>query len=263
MKKSISIDTINTTEPDAFASTPPCSVKEIPGLGPIRVRALQKAGLGDLKALRAASLEMLTGVPGMSENKARYIQEYLARFETDGSRAEVLLDVDEPLWANEETQEPSVGTPPAHPLQTHLGHEAAWCVSAIEQVMMVLMSEPAASYRGRLLKGLARFLYGIRVVMDAPLLTERQKDRARKQIQATIDLLPAPDEARLLERKEQAGVADRLLRTSDVLVEIAAKARANTSSASKPPNADAKSAVSGSPAGNVKDTPADPGVKPE
>src|SRR5262249_46237720 len=67
---------------------PPRTPADIPGLGPIRVRALLKAGMGSLTALRAASLENLAAIPGMSEIKARHIQEFLAQFPADAWSAE-------------------------------------------------------------------------------------------------------------------------------------------------------------------------------
>ncbi len=56
----------------------PDTVAEIPGLGPIRVRALEKAGLGTIAALSAASFETLMSVPGLTEVKARHIMSYLS-----------------------------------------------------------------------------------------------------------------------------------------------------------------------------------------
>lgn len=60
---------------------PPRSVADIPGLGPIRIRALQKAGWTSLKELRDSSVEALCmSVPGMTPIKAQYILDYLRPF---------------------------------------------------------------------------------------------------------------------------------------------------------------------------------------
>src|SRR5207249_3258050 len=48
-------------------AAPPRTPADIPGLGPIRVRALRKAGFESLRALQAADIAALQAVPGMSE----------------------------------------------------------------------------------------------------------------------------------------------------------------------------------------------------
>lgn len=60
--------------------TPPQSLMEIPGMGPIRVRALQKAGWNSLKALSQATVEQLASIRGMTQIKAQQILDYLAQF---------------------------------------------------------------------------------------------------------------------------------------------------------------------------------------
>lgn len=60
--------------------TPPQSLMEIPGMGPIRVRALQKAGWNSLKALSQATVEQLASIRGMTPIKAQQILDYLAQF---------------------------------------------------------------------------------------------------------------------------------------------------------------------------------------
>src|SRR5688572_15191437 len=62
------------------AVTPPRRLLEIPGLGPIRVRALLKAGFDTPAALRAADLTTLSAVPGLTEIKARQVLDFLAQF---------------------------------------------------------------------------------------------------------------------------------------------------------------------------------------
>src|SRR2546421_4076094 len=50
----------------------------IPGMGPIRTRALRKAGWETMERLRQATLADLIAVPGITEIKARQILDYLA-----------------------------------------------------------------------------------------------------------------------------------------------------------------------------------------
>src|SRR5438552_3820092 len=54
------------------------SVECIPGMGPIRTRALRKAGWETMERLRKATLADLMAVPGITEIKARQILDYLA-----------------------------------------------------------------------------------------------------------------------------------------------------------------------------------------
>lgn len=53
------------------------NIEAIPGLGPIRVRALKKAGFSTLALLRAATTADLRAVPGMTEIKAAQLAAYL------------------------------------------------------------------------------------------------------------------------------------------------------------------------------------------
>lgn len=59
------------------------NLESIPGLGIIRARGLRKAGYADIPALRKASLEELTAVPGITANKAAQI---LAHLQDIGAR---------------------------------------------------------------------------------------------------------------------------------------------------------------------------------
>ncbi len=62
------------------------TVESIPGLGPIRARALKKAGFENLTQLREASIEQMAAVPGITEIKARQLAAFF-RGETDTRRA--------------------------------------------------------------------------------------------------------------------------------------------------------------------------------
>jgi hypothetical protein len=53
------------------------AVEEIPGLGPIRARALMKAGYRTISLLRAASTAEIGAVPGMTDVKASQLCAYL------------------------------------------------------------------------------------------------------------------------------------------------------------------------------------------
>ena len=69
-----------TPAPPAAATETPRTPADIPGIGPIRLRALQKAGMTSLRDLKAATVAELTAVRGITEIKAQQIHDYLAQF---------------------------------------------------------------------------------------------------------------------------------------------------------------------------------------
>jgi hypothetical protein len=58
----------------------PQRLADLPGLGPIRLRALQKAGWESLDGLSKADPEALAKIPGITLIKAQQIVDYLAQF---------------------------------------------------------------------------------------------------------------------------------------------------------------------------------------
>ncbi|HZP80727.1 MAG TPA: helix-hairpin-helix domain-containing protein [Chthonomonadaceae bacterium] len=123
--------------------TPPRTPADIPGLGPIRVRALQKAGYDSLQSLRDARLEDLLAVPGMSEIKARHIQAFLAQFparpaaESRKTAPEKQAKSDTALHAFPTLTEAVIGT--------------------LGRTITLLLSAPASNFRPRLIRELDRF----------------------------------------------------------------------------------------------------------
>ncbi len=80
----------------------PADVREtapLPGVGVIRARALKKAGFGTLEALKAATLEQLQAVPGITPAKAAQIFAYL-HAEPDSEPAEEQQVVSRPNAAS-------------------------------------------------------------------------------------------------------------------------------------------------------------------
>lgn len=72
--------TVESTELTPALPSKPSSVAELPGLGPIRLRALQKAGFDTLVKLKAATQSELEQVPGITPTKAEQIRTALAPF---------------------------------------------------------------------------------------------------------------------------------------------------------------------------------------
>jgi hypothetical protein len=207
--------------PDAAPHTP----GDIPGLGPIRVRALHKAGLETLEALRAASLETLLAVPGMSEIKARHIQTYLARFpalpeaatkkkeprtavKPDAANAPLLVQ-----WEN-----PASGAPAIPPL-------VAEAARAMGGVITLLISEHTVNFRNRLLNGLARFTRQCeRVVTDGVPIPLQDLEKALRRLRRLTETFVEIAQQSEFDRKAQAKLADDVTEIADWLGAYAGKA---------------------------------------
>jgi len=181
----------------------PRRLADIPGLGPIRLRALQKAGLDNLAALRSASLETLLAVPGLTEIKARHIQTFLAPFKD--------LPKTEPAPAGKSTASPLVQweTPPAvAPALSPLAEEA---VRALGQTARFLLGVHAPQFRNRLIRELARFAERAEILILEPgdLSAEEQEQRMRR-LRRGGEEFAAADALPDLDRKAQSRLADTL-----------------------------------------------------
>jgi excinuclease ABC subunit C len=68
---------------------------DVPGVGPKRKKALMKA-FGSMKRLRAASVEQIAGVPGVSEDVARRVWDTLRAWEAERNRVATAAGLDAP-----------------------------------------------------------------------------------------------------------------------------------------------------------------------
>ncbi|CCW36701.1 NAD-dependent DNA ligase [Chthonomonas calidirosea] len=163
------------------ATSPPFDLHRIPGLGPIRVRALQKAGFDSLAALQHSSEESLAAIPGIGPIKARQIKNYVEQFPP------VALG----------TTEPTVASPFADlswlrvvslPRQATPLQRAAREV--FREIVAILLSSAALSYRRRLLHALLHLLQGCALLLQqAPLETPPEDDTKLQQLQSLCSLL--------------------------------------------------------------------------
>lgn len=212
--------------PRLTPETGPRTVRDIPGLGPIRVRALEKAGLSSLSLLRDATLEQLLAVPGMSEIKARHIQTFLAN-------APILPELEpetEPAEAKEAAATPAGSLLPPAPLwEAHNGNGAleaaeaapAWLLemqSARSEVITLLTSRFAPNFRARLLREMVRFAAGAtgwqqELAQGGEKDQERALRRLRRLRDALAEALPQPE----LDRKTQSRLAEDISEASDRL----------------------------------------------
>lgn len=192
----------------------PQSPADIPGLGPIRVRALQKAGFNTLSSLKTASLETLLAVPGMSEIKARHIQEYLAQFPVLPDRAP------EPKPASPSKSEPeegkqaekrAVSEEAALPVQKAAAH-------ALNRVVTLLVTAAEASLRPRLLRELSRFASRAEaLIAEALQLSAKDRERVENRLKRVTELLADAWTQNDLDKKTQARLAEDLSDLTDKL----------------------------------------------
>lgn len=183
---------------------PPRTPADIPGLGPIRVRALQKAGYDNLQSLRAARLEDLRAVPGMSEIKARHIQAFLAQFpalpaaESRKDGAEKRAKSDAALHAFPTLTEAVVGT--------------------LGRTITLLLSAPASNFRPRLIRELDRFARQVEKLAapNARLSADAEK-RAMRRLNDLCGEFAKVWMREEIGRKEQAQLAATLASVTEKL----------------------------------------------
>jgi hypothetical protein len=178
----------SAAEPQAAAA--PRTPADIPGLGPIRVRALQKAGFDSLDALRAARLEDLLTVPGLSEIKARHIQDFLAR--------------------SPAAPEPKPKRTSAEPVPFPTSDLAAAAEQAQARIQ-ALLSRDSGVLRGRLLHALEGLAAAVETLRsESARLPEKIQERLARRLRRIVAELPAqigPDD---FDRKAQGRLADSL-----------------------------------------------------
>lgn len=198
----------------------PATALDIPGLGPIRVRALQKAGLGDLAGLRKATLEQLTAVPGMSEIKARQVTNYLSDFPVEALDAADRRRTAAPprdayaagaLFADERV---------AHARQSARSQPSEFAqvgLQVLELTLGLLLTDTAAGYRGRLMRELARLLNRSYAVLLLGAVSDRTGERALKSLHSAVEALTTTRRHPALERKAQLRLAETLGDVGDAL----------------------------------------------
>lgn len=207
-----------SAESQGAASVPPLSLSDIPGLGPIRVRALQKAGLSSLRSVKAATLEQLLAVPGMSEIKARHIQQFLAPFETLPD----LPPIAEPTPRLQKRQGIALYAPGmemvAQSENIALGTNL---VPTIARALRLLVSDHAPDYRARLLRELIRFLRRAELAQEkANGVPERERERLLRRLGRVAELLAQAEAKPELDRKAQTRLADELAEASSRLATL-------------------------------------------
>lgn len=224
-----------TPEPETSSPSVAASlihaVSDIPSLGPIRVRALEKAGLGSLAVLRAATREQLLAVPGMSTIKAEHIQTFLASAAFAGSEE---VSVGSEAETADKPTKPSRSArrslnvlasrrseiAPSAPLSL-TAPVAVWdkeSASVRADVITLLVSPPAPDFRARLLRELVRFAAGMPVWQKGLAeVGEKAQERALRRVRRLQEALTEALVQDDLDRKTQSRLAEELADASDRL----------------------------------------------
>lgn len=191
---------------------PPSALADIPGLGPIRIRALQKAGFGSLPALRSAPLEALLAVPGLTEVKAKHIQQYLQPF----SPQELEPPVEAPVIPARAPHKSGLEQDKAEEnTSSSLTDSAAQLIHgathALGEVITLLLSPEAPQFRSRLLKALGQFAQRAEALaIDAVYLSQEQQERAFRRLRRASKELTDFTGQSDSDRKAQGRLADAL-----------------------------------------------------
>lgn len=188
--------TQKTAENLPVEETLPRSLHDIPGLGPIRVRALQKAGFHRLLDLRASTPEQLREVRGLSETKIEQILTYLNQFperslekSSGAARTENKTKSDSDILLVRMPRNATV-------LQSE-------SCRALRLVLALIMQPYASEYRGRLLRTMASFIHRSSILMHGVELDPALQERVLLKLKTARKLLISALDAPELDKKAQ------------------------------------------------------------
>lgn len=180
----------------------PKSLYDIPGIGPIRVRALQKAGFTTLVALWEASEEQIAAVPGISPTKARQIKAFLQQFPPEKTKAqqEVVYPAADAGWLRVVSL-PRNATPVQKEART-----------LFREIVVLLLAPPATRYRRRLLRALLLLLQRCAQLLQDPQdFSVQQEEHLSGALQNLFTALQPVVAKPLIDEKEQLRLT-RLIR---------------------------------------------------
>jgi len=172
---------------------------ELPSLGPIRVRALKKAGFSSLAALKAAEISAIAAVSGMTEIKARQIHDYLAPFDS--------LPESEPETATKRAVNGNGnGTHPTSIEVLDLQKVAAECMGL---AIVLLANPPKDGWRGRVERETALFAeHAVRAVTEAHTLPPPDCQRLTDSLKRLEEIIARAAYEKEMDRKAQSKLAD-------------------------------------------------------
>ena len=209
---------------EAALPEPPRTLAEIPRLGPIRVRALQKAGLNNPVTLRNATIEQLLEVPGLTEVKAGQLRSYMQQFSVDTLKQASQAIEKENVQAVPKVSEPACGADSLSPL-----YDARVVTASASRVMgeiiTLLLSPNAANLRSRLLRELGRLAQQCEMLsVDSIYLKASDMEKAARRLKRAAKEL-TDFSLQVTDKKAQQRLSDSLTEICDKLVELDGKAK--------------------------------------
>lgn len=170
---------------------------ELPNLGPIRVRALKKAGFASLAALQSADAALLAKVSGISETKAQQLKNYLAQFP-------YLPDAEPDTTANVKSNGHRAVAASEEILS--LQKVAAECMGL---AIVLLANPPKDGWRGRVERETALFAeHAVRAVTEAHTLPTSDRLRLTASLKRLEEIIARAAYEKDMDRKAQAKLAD-------------------------------------------------------
>ncbi len=193
----------------------PSSLSDLPGLGPIRLRALQKAGYDSLFKLKAANQQALEQVPGITSIKAYQIKSMLEPFKfiKDNPKSEEKKSVDNQAKndsAKNETSDKSGASAKSTPSgQKYPSEEITMLMQATARL---LFRHDRSTLRGRLQNQIERLIQ-LPGVWDTvwPHLDSKVKEEWPDYIVKLCRQMDKLKKDRKLNRQQQGELADAIM----------------------------------------------------
>jgi len=176
-------------------------------------------------------METLLAVPGLSEIKARQIQTFLARFPADAFLNPLPLPEPKP----EEAANPMLvqwSAPGAQ--QETVSPLLAETIRTLGRTIALLLSDHAADFRHRLMRGIERFAQQTEgLTTETASLTTKDREKVMRRLRRVSEVF---DEARgqeTFDRKAQLRLAETLDETSDWLAALLSQGEPHRSKPTK------------------------------
>ncbi len=208
--------------------TVPTSPAEIPGLGPIRVRALIKSGFLTVESLKSASVEDLTAVPGLTVIKARYINDYLAPLSLESIRKAAAAAARSGMNHTALTQWES------HTAADQVSPFAVEAARALGAVISVLSSPHGVQLRNRLVAAFDRFGQECQaLITEAVIVQDSEAEKSLRRLRKATERLAGIPTQQEFAKRDQGHLADELAELSAWIADLRTASAANVRRSTK------------------------------
>ncbi len=193
----------------------PVTVADIPGLGPIRVRAFQKAGINSALQMWELSIESLELIPGITPNKARYIHDYVHAFEqTDIVEASAQAERAQAATVADAAR--SSRATNADWLEVPVSPFALEAARVLGSAVIFLAANHATDLRQKLLTASQRLAAECQAAISEGAVPDTDQEKILRRLRRTADTLNTAVTMEA-DRKEQGRLADELIDTAELI----------------------------------------------